>query len=84
VKLPAWVVVAGAVVAALPFGWGLGVLAAYLVAGKDFGQLPALTVPLGLVVAIVFALRSSVQPGTRFKVLAGGAILFFALARLVD
>jgi hypothetical protein len=54
------------------------------VAGKDFGQLPALTVPLGLIAALAFALRSSVQPGTRFKVLAGGAILLFALARLVD
>ena len=40
--------VAASVSIALPFGWGLGVVAAHLMAGHDFGQLLALTVPLCL------------------------------------
>jgi hypothetical protein len=52
VQFPSWVIVAAAVITALPFGWGLGVIAAYLLAGPSFGQLPALTVPLGIIAAI--------------------------------
>jgi len=48
-RVPPWAVVAAAVIAAFPFGWGLGVTSAYLIAGHDFGQLPALTVPLSIV-----------------------------------
>jgi hypothetical protein len=55
-QFPSWAVVTAAVVVAFPFGWGLGVTAAYLLAGSDFGQLPALTVPVGIIAAIVFAL----------------------------
>jgi len=42
-RVPSWILVTAAVVVAFPFGWGLGVLVAYLIAGKSFGQLPALT-----------------------------------------
>jgi len=45
-QIPSWLIVGAAVVMALPFGWGLGLLVAYIVAGKNFGQLPAATVPL--------------------------------------
>jgi hypothetical protein len=55
-QFPSWAVVTAAVVVAFPFGWGLGVKAAYLLAGPDFGQLPSLTVPVGIIAAIVFAL----------------------------
>ena len=81
--VPSWAVVAGAVIAAFPCGWGVGVILAYLIAGKDFGQLPALTVPLGLVGAIAFALWPSVTPRRRFTVLAAGALLLIVLAKLV-
>jgi hypothetical protein len=81
-SIPSWVVVAGAVVAALPFGWGLGLVIAYAIAGKDFGQLPAMTVPLGIVAAVVFALWPSIRPGTRLTILGAGAILFILLGQL--
>src|SRR5207247_3335998 len=60
-QLPSWAVVTVAVIAAFPFGWDLGVVAAYLLAGSDFGQLPALTVPLGIAAAIIFALLPAAQ-----------------------
>ena len=78
--MPSWLVVAAAVAMSLPFGWGLGVLAAYLIGGKDFGQLPVATVPVGLIVAITFALWPSFKPRTRLIVMVGGSAVFFFLA----
>ena len=75
-------IVAAAVVMALPFGWGLGLFAAYLIAGKDFGQLPAATVPLGILGSVGFSLLPIAQPMTRLKILTAGAILFIAFAWL--
>ena len=77
-----WVTIAAAVFMALPFGWGLGVFLAYVLAGSSFGQLPAVTVPLGIVASLVFALWPSLAPRTRLTVLAAGTILFFLFARL--
>ena len=65
---------------ALPFGWGLGVLAAYAIAGPDFGQLPAGTVPIALVGSIVFAVQPSISAKTRFTVMAVGTAAFVFLA----
>ncbi|MGH9805687.1 MAG: hypothetical protein ACRD9W_00220 [Terriglobia bacterium] len=76
-----WVTVAAAVVMAFPFGWGLGVFVAYLIAGSDFGQLPAVTVPLSIVAAVVFALWPSVKPSTRLTVLLAGTAAFILFAR---
>ncbi len=81
-QTPSWLVVLAAVVLALPFGWGLGVLAATIVAGPDFGQLLALTVSIAIVVAVVFALLPIVRPGTRLAIMAGGTALFVVLAAL--
>lgn len=75
--------VAGAVVAAFPFGWGLGVVAAYLIAGSEVGQLPALTVPLGIATALLFAVLPIGKATTRLTILAGGAVGFILLARLI-
>ena len=75
-------IVAAAVVMALPFGWGLGLLAAYLIAGKDFGQLPAATVPLGILGSVGFSLSPIAHPMTRLKILSAGAALFVAFAWL--
>lgn len=77
-----WVTIAAAVAMALPFGWGLGVFLAYVLAGSSFGQLPAVTVPLGIVASLVFALWPSLTPRTRLTVLVAGTILFFLFARL--
>ena len=76
-------IVGAAVIMALPCGWGLGVFAAYLIAGKDFGQLPAATVPLGILGSVGFSpLLPIAQPMTRLKILTAGAILFIAFAWL--
>ena len=78
-KVPAWAVTTSALILALPFGWGLGLVAALIIAGKDFGQLPAATVPLGLIAAFVFALRSSIKASTRLLVLSVGSVAFVLL-----
>lgn len=78
-----WLTIAAALVMALPFGWGLGVLAAYLVAGKNFGQLPAVTVPLGIVAAMVFAVLPVFTASMRLKVLVAGTVLFLLVGRFV-
>jgi hypothetical protein len=81
--MPRWLVTAATVVLALPFGWGLGLLAAYLIAGKNFGQLPAGTVPLGIIAAVVFALWSSIKLTTRFTVMLVGSAAFILFAWLI-
>jgi hypothetical protein len=70
-RIPSWVV-AASLPAALPFGWGLGVVAAHLMAGHDFGQLLALTVPLCIVAAVAFALSPLLTPGKRLAILSIG------------
>jgi len=75
--------VVAAVVLALPAGWGLGVLLAYAIAGRNFGQLPALTVPLGMAAALIFALWPSLPPSIRFKVMLCACGMFIVLGMLV-
>lgn len=82
--MPSSITIAGAVVLAFPFGWGLGVLAAYLIAGSDFGQLPAATVPIAIVASIAFALWPALKASTRLTVMLVGTALFVLLARLVS
>jgi hypothetical protein len=72
------ILVTAAVLLALPAGWGLGVVLAYGVAGPDFGQLPALTVPISILAAIAFALSPSITASARLAILAATAG-FFAL-----
>ena len=81
--MPSWLIVSAAVVLAFPFGWGIGVLSALLIGGRNFGQLPALTVPLGIIAAIVFALWPSFKASTRFKVMLAGSVAFVFVAWLV-
>ena len=78
-RIPTWALVVAAVLAALPFGWGLGVVASYLIAGNDFGQLPALTVPLCMIAAVSFALSPLLTPGKRLACLVIGTGLFILL-----
>jgi len=75
-RFPSWMIVTTAVIAAFPFGWGLGVFVAYLMAGSDFGQLPALTVPVCILASIIFALLPVLPAVTRLIILAIGAGLF--------
>ena len=75
-RVPAWVLVTGAVVAAFPFSWGLGVLVAYVVTAGRIGQLPALTVPLASIGAIGFAVSPWLTPAMRLTVLLVGTGVF--------
>ena len=77
-----WLLIAGTVALALPVGWGLGLFAAYLIAGRNFGQLPAATVPLALGVAVAFALWPRLEVRTRFVVMLVGSVVFVFLAWL--
>ena len=81
--MPSWLIVSAAVVLAFPFGWGVGVLSALIISGRNFGQLPLLTVPLGIIAAIVFALWPSFRPSIRFKVMLAGSVAFVFFAWLV-
>jgi hypothetical protein len=82
-QIPPWVTVAAAAVLALPCGWGLGVLAAYSLGGKNFGQLPAATVPIGIVAALAFALWPALRPSTRLKTMLAGSAVSILLAWLL-
>ena len=79
-RVPNWLIVAAAVVAALPFGWGLGVFVAYLIAGPDFGQLPAGTVPVCIIASIAFAFAPWLKPVARLAILLAGTGLFLLFA----
>ena len=81
-RIPTAILIVAAVVLALPFGWGLGVMLAYAIAGKDFGQLPAGTVPIAIAAAVAFAVLPSISPTVRFAVTAAGAAVFVALGLL--
>jgi hypothetical protein len=73
-----------AVLLALPAGWGLGVVLAYAVAGPNFGQLPALTVPISIIIAIAFALSPSIAAPTRLAILAATAGFFVLIGLLAS
>ena len=62
---------------AIPCGWLLGVGAAELLLGRDFGVFPVITIPLGLIAAVTFALMSRINPGVRLAVLAAGSVVLF-------
>jgi hypothetical protein len=62
-----------------PVQLGLGVTAAYLLAGPDFGQLPALTVPVAIIAAIVLALLPLLSARKRLLIMVAGTGLFILL-----
>jgi hypothetical protein len=75
----AWFTV-GAALAALPTGYCAGLLAAVALAGGlSFGQAPLLTVPLGLLAAMAFALVPILPARTRFTIMAVAAIVSVAI-----
>ena len=78
--IPPRLIVAGAVVIAIPCGWMLGVLAAEAIVGRDVGALPVLTIPLGIIGSITFALVRIAAPATRLVILATAFIAAALLA----
>jgi len=58
----------------------LGVLAAEAIVGRDVGALPVLTIPLGIIGSITFALVRIAAPATRLVILATAFIAAALLA----
>jgi hypothetical protein len=75
---------AGALLAALPLGYCAGLLAAFAMSrGFDIGQGPLLTIPIGLLLAIAFALVPILDARTRFTIITVAAIVSVGLVLLV-
>lgn len=72
-----------ALIAALPFGWGLGLLAAHIVGGPQFGQLPAFTIPVCVLASLAFAVLPIGASAMRRNILIGGAAGFILLGAIV-
>lgn len=73
-----------AALAALPCGYGIGIVVAYLLAGgPEIGRLPLMTVPLALLATAAFALMPLIDAQTRFMVMTVGAIAATVLALMV-
>jgi hypothetical protein len=68
-----------AVLAALPVGWGAGLLAAYAVSGGSIGQLPAFTIPVSVLVTLTYAVLPLRPAEERRNVLLAGAGFFVLL-----
>jgi hypothetical protein len=79
VGIPAGAARTAAVIAAVPCGWALGVIAAQLICGPDVGALPAATIPFGIAAALWFALWPRLGAWMRLVVLVIGAGLFLLL-----
>jgi hypothetical protein len=79
VRFPSRALSAAAVVSALPFGWGLGVLAAYLLVGPDFGVFPVLTIIPSIAAAMAFAVSPVLTAGKRLAILVIGTGLLMLL-----
>ena len=71
-------VVLQAVLAAFPLAWFVGVIVARIVAGPEFGVLPAMTIPIVLVGALIFSLVPIALPKTRRDIMVGAAAVSFA------
>jgi hypothetical protein len=74
-----------AVLAAIPCGFGLGVIAAYLLTMGEIGQLPMITAPIGMVSCVLYAILPIGKPAKRRNVLlagAGGVLLLSLVASL--
>ncbi|HLH94733.1 MAG TPA: hypothetical protein VKW08_06400 [Xanthobacteraceae bacterium] len=79
-RTPSWIFVTAAVIVAFPFGWRLGLVLASLIAGRDFGQLPVLTVIIGLAASIAFAVAPILTPGIRLTIMLLGTAIFVLAA----
>ncbi len=74
-----------AILAAVPCGFGLGVIAAYVLTMGQIGQLPIITAPIGMVVCLLYAILPIGESKTRRNVLLtglGGVLLLAFLASI--
>ena len=79
---PSWLVLAN-LVAAVPFGWALGVVGALVVMGRNIGQLPVMTVPGGIVVGFIFAVWPRPKASTRFAILLSATVVLIFIGWMI-
>jgi hypothetical protein len=72
-----------AAILALPFGYFVGVVLAYLIAGPDMGVLPAATIPPALIAAFAIAFWPSLPPERRLAINGLGTVLLWMVAALL-
>ncbi len=70
-----------AVLVGIAFGWMFGVFLAFLIAGPNFGQLPILTVPIGLAAGITFALVPVLTTGKRIGIMVAATALILLVVK---
>ncbi len=69
----------GCLLFVLPFGYTVGLVAAIVLSGGAVGQLPMITIPFGILGAVVFALLPLVPVGQRLCIMSlGTAGLYLA------
>jgi hypothetical protein len=78
-----WLLLGLALLAAIPFGWMLGVIAAFLLLGSDIGVFPVLTIPAGWAAGIALAVAPWADVRLRLAALAGGTIVLGVLAQVL-
>jgi hypothetical protein len=69
---------------AIPAGSTVGLIVAALLTFGEIGQLPMLTVPAGIVAALVFALWRPIEPLQRLKILGIGSVVGVVIAILIN
>jgi hypothetical protein len=82
-RLPALIAQIVTLAVALPAGGYLGVFLALMFGGRDFGQLPIVTVPVGLVAATVFSVWPSIRIEMRFIFVVSCLAVFIILNKLL-
>jgi len=70
-----------AVLVGIAFGWMLGAFLAFLIAGPSFGQLPLLTVPIGLAAGIAFALIPVLTTAKRIGIMVAATVLIVLVVK---
>ena len=72
-----------AAVLAFPFGYFVGVVLAYLIAGPDMGVLPVATIPPALIAALAIAFWPSLPPERRLAINGIGTVALWMVIGLL-
>ena len=73
----------GCLLLVLPFGWMVGLLAAFILSAGAIGQLPMITIPFAILGALVFAVLPTVPVRTRLLIMSTGSVGIWLMALLV-
>jgi hypothetical protein len=68
---------------AFPFGYLIGVVFAYLIAGPEMGVLPVATIPPALIAALAIAFWPSLPPERRLAINGLGTVILWMVIGLL-